>query len=160
MRGSVWMVLGSWPDMAAFCWKLAINIAACSIPNGFSLSPNCSNVASSSSGILDGPLFGEPLFPVFLLLVSLWSGTPPSLAWTVRSCLSNKSLRTKVLRHFIHLNGRSLVSAFVNRWSAVCPASPLCDRRVCSSSKLLPRDGLFETTTYVISHVATCALIC
>ena len=36
-------------------------------------------------------------------------GTPPSLAWTVRSCRSNKSRLTKVLRHFAHLNGRSLV---------------------------------------------------
>ncbi len=43
-------------------------------------------------------------------LPSLCNGTPPSLAWTVRSCRRSRSRRTKVLRHFIHLNGRSLVS--------------------------------------------------
>lgn len=45
------------------------------------------------------------------LLTSLTSGIPPSLACTVRSCRSSRSRRTKVLRHFAHLKGRSLVSA-------------------------------------------------
>ena len=49
------------------------------------------------------------------LLTSLTSGTPPSFACTVRSCRKRRSRRTKVLRHFAHLNGRSLVSGNVGR---------------------------------------------
>lgn len=47
-------------------------------------------------------------------LTSLTRGIPPSLAWTVRSCRSRRSRRTKVLRHFMHLKGRSLVSVEVD----------------------------------------------
>jgi hypothetical protein len=64
-------------------------------------SPNCSSAASSSSGRpLEVPFGDVLLLPVLLLLESLCSGIPPSLAWTVRSCRSRRSRRTKVLRHF------------------------------------------------------------
>lgn len=46
-------------------------------------------------------------------------GTPPSLAWTVRSCRSRRSLRTKVLLHFKHLKGRSFVSVSLRKLAAV-----------------------------------------
>ena len=46
-------------------------------------------------------------------------GTPPSLAWTVRSCRSRRSLRTKVLLHFKHLKGRSFVSVSHRKLAAV-----------------------------------------
>ena len=41
---------------------------------------------------------------------------------TVRSCRSNKSRRTKVLLHFMHLNGRSLVSRMVISMDVVIKA--------------------------------------
>ena len=41
---------------------------------------------------------------------------------TVRSCRSNKSRRTKVLLHFMHLNGRSLVSRMVISMDVVIEA--------------------------------------
>ena len=58
------------------------------------------------------------LVGAFRRLTSLCSGIPPSLAWTVRSCRSSKSLRTNVLLHFAHLNGRSLVSVGAVSWSS------------------------------------------
>lgn len=60
----------------------------------------CDGSATSGALAADGPRrFG-----------SLARGTPPSFACTVRSCRSSKSRRTKVLRHFWHLKGRSFVS--------------------------------------------------
>ncbi len=71
----------------------------------------CSSVAGSTliDGF-DGPSVGDDFVPP-LFRPSETRGTPPSFAWTVRSCLRRRSRRTKVLRHFAHLNGRSLVSA-------------------------------------------------
>ena len=108
--GSACTAPPSWPDMAALCWKLVINMAACSILKPSVPSPYCSSGVSSSSGSLDGPPGDALLPPVFLRLESLCSGTPPSFAWTVRSCRSSRSRLTNVLLHLPHLNGRSLVS--------------------------------------------------
>ena len=58
---------------------------------------------------LEGVVLGVDLV-AGRLLTSLTSGTPPSLAWTVRSCRNSKSRLTKVDRHLAHLKGRSLVS--------------------------------------------------
>ena len=58
------------------------------------------------------------LVGAFRRLTSLCNGIPPSLAWTVRSCRSSRSLRTNVLLHFAHLNGRSLVSIKAVSWSS------------------------------------------
>ncbi|KAI2115663.1 hypothetical protein LOZ32_004383, partial [Ophidiomyces ophidiicola] len=44
---------------------------------------------------------------------SATKGMPPSFACTVRSWRNSRSRRTKVLRHFRHLKGRSLVSGRV-----------------------------------------------
>ena len=121
MRDSVCIDETSWPDMAAFCWKFCMSMAACSTSKGCGPSVKLSRVVSSRSGTLLELLpFALPfcddedceaLLPVLRRLASLWSGSPPSLAWTVRSCRSSRSRRTKVLRHFWHLKGRSLVSA-------------------------------------------------
>jgi hypothetical protein len=104
-----------WPfaAAAALCWKFVINMAAVSrstIPS--LLASICSSVAESTliDG-LDGPSVGDDFVPP-LFRPSETRGTPPSFAWTVRSCRRSRSRRTKVLRHFAHLNGRSLVSAW------------------------------------------------
>ena len=62
----------------------------------------------------------------------------------------------------MHLNGLSLVSAYVKRWSALfAPPAHLATVACAEAQKVLPRDSrLVETTTYVISHGATYAQIC
>ena len=105
-------ISGSWLAMALW-WKSVINIAAVSISTIPSLLASiCSSVAvSMGMDDFDGRgTDNSDAFVVARRLTSLCRGTPPSFAWTVRSCRNKRSRRTKVLRHLSHLKGRSLVS--------------------------------------------------
>ena len=96
----------------ALWWRSVINIAAVSRSTMPSLLASiCSRAdVSMAMAVLDGPDMGLGLGPA-RRFTSLWRGMPPSLACTVRSWRSKRSRRTKVLLHFMHLKGRSLVSA-------------------------------------------------
>ena len=118
-------ISGSWLAMALW-WKSVISIAAVSMSTIPSLLASiCSSVAvSMGMDVLDGP--GAETSGALLEVrrfCSLWRGTPPSFAWTVRSCRSSRSRRTKVLRHFMHLKGRSLVSVDEGQVSVNLPRS-------------------------------------
>jgi hypothetical protein len=52
---------------------------------------------------------GDVFYLFFRRISLLLRGTLLSLAWTVRSCRRRRFRRTKVLLHFMHLKGRSLV---------------------------------------------------
>jgi len=96
----------------ALWWRSVINIAAVSRSTIPSLLASICSRADVSMGmaVLEGPGIAVVLGPA-RRFTSLWRGMPPSFACTVRSCRSNKSRRTKVLLHFMHLKGRSFVSA-------------------------------------------------
>ncbi len=133
---------------ALWC-RSVINIAAVSRSTMPSLLASiCSSVAASMAMVgLDGPADGDVFAP--RRLTSLWSGTPPSLACTVRSCRSRRSRRTKVLRHLRHLNGRSLVSTPMYM-SAVSTPPP--SKRIANGFPPHTRQGCM-TATHVIFRV-------
>jgi hypothetical protein len=162
-RGSDPSPSGPWPVMAAaaLCWKSVINMAAVSrstIPS--LLASICSNVAASI--VIDGfegPASGDVFCPPFRLPSPLLSGMPPSFAWTVRSCRRSRSRRTKVLRHFMHLKGLSLVSVCTKLLAACLTKPP--PRRAPQRTQAAgnpPRDKNIRINLRDLSCLLRCSL--
>lgn len=116
------------------CWKSVINIAAvsrstipslpastCSSADGSTVTDDLDERAGPAGAVAEAAAVEAALLLLLLLLLaallpprrrlSATSGIPPSFACTVRSWRRRRSRRTKVLRHFRHLKGRSFVSA-------------------------------------------------